>query len=279
MRSDIRMRGYRLRSQRALAANQSTHKRSTGQSVTRLGPVGSSTRLRMHNACLLNYQRALGPPHGRALILDRVVRSWLSEHAGLRLGGSRDEREYAVWLRVAALWAAELNISVEQVERLIFTDGLDERSAWRPATPDPPDRVARRASITATRPAGSRAILLGCVKSKLGHRAHAKDLYVSPLWQGRRRYAEASGQPWQILSAKHGLLDPEQTIAPYDVALAHLDADARGRRGERVIQALTERYGSLTAMTFEVHAGTPTGARSRRNSASAERRCRDPSPD
>jgi hypothetical protein len=68
-------------------------------------------------------------PHGRALILDRVVRSWLSEHAGLRLGGSRDERDYAVWLRAAAEWAAELNISVEEVERLIFTDGLDEGSA------------------------------------------------------------------------------------------------------------------------------------------------------
>jgi hypothetical protein len=50
------MRGYRLHSQRALTANQSGHKRSTGQSVTRLGPVGSSTRLRMHNDCLLNYQ-------------------------------------------------------------------------------------------------------------------------------------------------------------------------------------------------------------------------------
>jgi hypothetical protein len=49
------MRGYRLHSQRALTANQSGHKRSTGQSVTRLGPVGSSTRLRMHNDCLLNY--------------------------------------------------------------------------------------------------------------------------------------------------------------------------------------------------------------------------------
>ena len=44
-------------------------------------------------------------------------------------------------------------------------------------------------------------------------------------------------------------------IAPYDVALAHLDADARRRWGERAIDALTERYGSLAGMTFEVHAG------------------------
>lgn len=196
-------------------------------------------------------------PHGRALILDRVVRGWLAEHAGLRLRGDRDEREYALWLRASAQWAAALNVSAEQVELLIFTDGLDEGSAWRPAasSAEPPDAAAQPAAGKATTEAESRVILLGCVKSKLGHRARAKDLYVSPLWRGRRANAEASGHPWLILSAKHGLLDPEQTIAPYDVALAHLDADARRRWGERAIHALTERYGSLSGMTFEVHAG------------------------
>jgi hypothetical protein len=162
-----------------------------------------------------------------------------------------------VWLRAAEQWAAALNISVEQVELLIFTDGLDEGSVWQPAASsgEPPDAAAQPAPGNAMKAADSRVILLGCVKSKLGHRARAKDLYVSPLWRGRRAYAEASGCPWLILSAKHGLLDPEQTIAPYDVALAHLDADARCQWGPRAIHALTERYGSLTGMTFEVHAG------------------------
>jgi hypothetical protein len=98
-------------------------------------------------------------------------------------------------------------------------------------------------------------ILLGCVKGKLGHPARAKDLYVSTLWRGRRAYAEASANGWMILSAKHGLVDPERTIAPYDVAMSQLDGDARRRWGERVVRALTERYGSLIGMTFEVHAG------------------------
>jgi len=31
-----------------------------------------------------------------------------------------------------------------------------------------------------------------------------------------RGYALARGQPWFILSAKHGLLNPEQRIEPYD---------------------------------------------------------------
>lgn len=62
-------------------------------------------------------------------------------------------------------------------------------------------------------------ILLGCVKTKLEGPAVAKDLYCSTLWKRRRAYAEASGQPWLILNAEHGLVDPEQRLAPYDLAL------------------------------------------------------------
>ena len=69
-------------------------------------------------------------------------------------------------------------------------------------------------------------------------------------------YAEAAGGPWLILSAKYGLLDPEKVVAPYDVALADLPANARREWGERVVEALQARFGSLTGMTFELHAGT-----------------------
>jgi hypothetical protein len=102
----------------------------------------------------------------------------------------------------------------------------------------------------------TRVILLGCVKLKLEHRAQAKDLYVSPLWNGRRAYAEAAGFPWLILSAKYGLLEPEQPIAPYDVALVDLTASDRRAWGKRVVGALHTRFGALEKMTFEVHAGT-----------------------
>jgi Phage integrase family len=130
------------------------------------------------------------------------------------------------------------------VELMVFTDGLDEGSARMPAASGgrAAHAAAGRASMKATNPAGSRVVLLGCVKTKLGHRARAKDLYISQLWRGRRAYAEASGYPWLILSAKHGLLDPDQKIAPYDVALAHLTADARRRWGQRVITDGQDSY-------------------------------------
>jgi hypothetical protein len=66
-------------------------------------------------------------PHRRALILDQIVRDWLAEHAGVSLGGRRDEREYAVWLLVAEQWSSALGIASDQLEVLIFTDGLPAR--------------------------------------------------------------------------------------------------------------------------------------------------------
>lgn len=170
-------------------------------------------------------------PHGRALILDRLVRAWLADHVGVRLRGGRDEREYAVWLLLAEQWAHSLGVSPEQLELIIFSDGLGEGSAWTPVNTR--DRspgaseISRASGAHAQLRSGSRVILLGCVKQKRERRAPARHLYISALWRGRRAYAEAGGQEWLILSAKHGLLDPDQIVAPYDVALAVLDAGAR----------------------------------------------------
>jgi hypothetical protein len=199
-------------------------------------------------------------PHGRALILDSLLRIWLAEHAGVRLRGGRDEREYATWLLIAEQWAKALRITGEQLELVIFNDALPTDSPWRLAPDDEraerPPSPARRARATTRSATGRRVVLLGCVKLKLEHRAPAKDLYVSPLWNGRRAYAEAAGCPWLILSAKYGLLDPEQTIAPYDIALADLSTSARRAWGDEVVIALQARFGSLEGMTFEVHAGS-----------------------
>ena len=69
-------------------------------------------------------------------------------------------------------------------------------------------------------------LMLGCVKTKVALRSDqalpAQDLYASPLWRGRRRYAEARGLPWMILSAKHGLILPTQEIALYDTKISEV---------------------------------------------------------
>lgn len=64
-------------------------------------------------------------------------------------------------------------------------------------------------------------LLIGCGARKLDHAAPARDLYTGPLFRAARTYAEASGLPWAILSARYGLVMPEQVIEPYDYRLVH----------------------------------------------------------
>jgi len=100
-----------------------------------------------------------------------------------------------------------------------------------------------------------RLVLVGCVKSKVGHRAAAKDLYNSPLWSKRRGYAESSGMPWAILSAEHGLVDPETLLDPYDRYLGTESATYRRRWSEDVSRQVIAQLRRHGLQAVEIHAG------------------------
>lgn len=104
-------------------------------------------------------------------------------------------------------------------------------------------------------PARPDAIILGCVSGKRRGPAKAKELYDSPLFDRRRRYAEASGLPWVIFSAEHGILDPDDVIGWYDVALKLLPSARRKQKGVTAAQQLESRFGPLLGKVFEIHAG------------------------
>jgi hypothetical protein len=98
--------------------------------------------------------------------------------------------------------------------------------------------------------------LVGCVKQKLPVAAPARDLYVSPLFRGRRRYVETTCDDWFILSAKHGLVDKHHVLDPYDVTLKTASTGQRRRWSREVLDGLRSRLGDLVQHTFEVHAGS-----------------------
>lgn len=100
-------------------------------------------------------------------------------------------------------------------------------------------------------------LLVGCVKGKLewASRVPARNLYVSPLWRSRRIYAENSGRPWYILSAKYGLLDPDAPITWYDLALGDLPAAQRRAWSQRVVDSLVEKFPAMDGKIIEIHAG------------------------
>jgi hypothetical protein len=58
-----------------------------------------------------------------------------------------------------------------------------------------------------------------------------------------------------ILSAMHGLVDPEERLAPCDLALSDLDAHERRAWGDRAANALEQRFGDLIGIMLEMHAG------------------------
>ena len=96
--------------------------------------------------------------------------------------------------------------------------------------------------------------LVGCVRQQ-ATRAAAQDLFVAPLFRGRRTYVERTCGRWYVLSALHGLVAPGEELAPYDLKLKSLSQAQRRAWSERVLTQLEAELGELNGTTFEIHAG------------------------
>lgn len=158
-----------------------------------------------------------------------------------------------------AWWSGQRNHAVWQESGWVASpDLVDQSVVFRKrggTRPRDAGRLSQDRTPTGPINRGARLVLIGCVKTKVGHPAPAKDLYDSPLWRKRRRYAESTGMPWVILSAEHGMVDPDTVLDPYDRYLGSEPAAYRREwaelTAERVLRALRER--GLRAV--EIHAG------------------------
>jgi hypothetical protein len=125
----------------------------------------------------------------------------------------------------------------------------DNERMTRPSDSGP--SVSASSAVRASRRIG----LVGCVKKKAGSRQAAKDLYVSTLFSGRRGLVERTCDEWWILSAKYGLLHPDEKIDPYDVTLKRMGVQARRDWSTRVLGEIGKRVRPVAGDTFEIHAG------------------------
>ena len=75
-------------------------------------------------------------------------------------------------------------------------------------------------------------------------------MYKSPLFMGARRYAETRCQSWFILSAKYGLLKPNEKIDPYDESLHQMDDSERLEWSKRVQDRLSTMIDPTTNVIF-----------------------------
>lgn len=100
-------------------------------------------------------------------------------------------------------------------------------------------------------------VLISCGKSKRSHRCQAQHLYTGDLFQKSLAYARRIGaDAIFILSAKHGLLELEQEIAPYEMTLLGMPALEIARWGDLVLERLrshaqlTDRFVILAGMVY-----------------------------
>lgn len=85
-------------------------------------------------------------------------------------------------------------------------------------------------------------VLISCSSKKLPHKARARDLYCSPLFNLSYKYATSiNPDEIYILSAKHGLLDPSKEIEPYDVSLISMPAAEIREWAARVLEDLRKK--------------------------------------
>jgi len=80
--------------------------------------------------------------------------------------------------------------------------------------------------------------LIACCGLKLSTPTTAERLYLSPLFTGSLAYVRRRTMKWAILSAKLGLVMPQQIVAPYDLTLRGMSAADRFNWGQNVRRSL-----------------------------------------
>ncbi|MBN1666853.1 MAG: hypothetical protein JW862_07180 [Anaerolineales bacterium] len=69
--------------------------------------------------------------------------------------------------------------------------------------------------------------LVSCVSEKRTVPSPARDLYTSDWFTKAARYASQITDEWYILSAKYGLVHPDQVLEPYNATLKTMGKSAR----------------------------------------------------
>lgn len=98
--------------------------------------------------------------------------------------------------------------------------------------------------------------LVSCVKTKRETASTPKDLYTSAYFEKMRSYAERYHNRWWILSAKHGVLDPDgDPIEPYEETLSGAGVAKKRTWAETVASQLEERGVLRDDAMLVIHAG------------------------
>jgi hypothetical protein len=87
----------------------------------------------------------------------------------------------------------------------------------------------------------NRLVLISCSKTKAfkGEESlKAKDAYCSPLFNKSKEWAEGKGLNWAVISARHGVVWPNEEIEDYDLTLGELSKEQKSKWANMVASQL-----------------------------------------
>jgi hypothetical protein len=82
---------------------------------------------------------------------------------------------------------------------------------------------------------------IACSATKLDSPALAREMYQGSLFKKSKEFIQSSVDDWFILSAKYGLLSPDQQIEPYEQTLNNMSKSEREAWGKAVLKQLEGR--------------------------------------
>lgn len=99
--------------------------------------------------------------------------------------------------------------------------------------------------------------LISCTKSKRNSPAVPREVYdTSALFRKARAYCEQQHDAWYILSAKHGLLEPDgPETTPYDETLTNATVTEQRAWANRVVEQLDDEGLCDERVILVIHAG------------------------
>jgi len=97
-----------------------------------------------------------------------------------------------------------------------------------------PDDDGIPAWATADVEVGGAVTVIQCSDTKLDRPAPAWELYTGNVFRAQRQLAADLGYPVRILSAKYGVLRPEEIVEPYDLSIRDLTADQQKKWNRHV---------------------------------------------
>lgn len=83
-------------------------------------------------------------------------------------------------------------------------------------------------------------IIIQCSNSKKSQQTKASELYTSERFNLSKKIAEKYAKTWFILSAKHGLIEPDKLVTPYDRTITDFSVDEKKEFISNVINQITK---------------------------------------